>query len=219
MSESYFKPSTVWIYPDSFRSFLNDSRHKHTELLSLMLRKYDGIYFDFTRIREKDLATTLGISVAEVKQGVMYLELNGILEYREENSNAFLTFVYKRPAHDSIIIPKAIFEDRKQIMYDQLMGVINYGATKACRQLYIDRHFGFENNTRCGICDNCTNAYDVDKVMLKEAIMASIRESSSRVIDLLKDMSIDEQEYIKKLLKLWESEKIISIKQGRVSLL
>lgn len=64
-------------------------------------------------------------------------------------------------------------KEKAEKAYEKLDIMENYALTSLCRQLYILKYFGEENNQECGVCDNCLMGKNRDNIDTKHEYLSN----------------------------------------------
>jgi ATP-dependent DNA helicase RecQ len=125
-------------------------------IIKLMLRSYTGMFDDFVRVSEADLAKRASITKGEVAQMLNKLDMLGVISYKPQNQ--LPQIIYTQPRIDAKLLkgPKREYDKRKQLAAEKLQAVMDYAkSNNACRSQMLMKYFGERNTHRCGICDVC----------------------------------------------------------------
>lgn len=128
-----------------------------TERVFLELqRMYTGLFSDFTYIRETAISLRSGVSVEEVYQALLILSRMNVLIYVPKKSTPYLYFPTSREELRYILIPKAVYEDRRDKLEKQLTAMKNFAFDNTrCRVQTMLEYFGEKQVKDCGTCDVC----------------------------------------------------------------
>lgn len=144
------------------------------QMMQLVLRLYPGLFSDFVFISEERLADLLGTTRREVYERLMALDQRGILHYIPRRRTPLLTFVRDRVEKDSIVIPPAIYEERRRQAEKRIEAMVRYiSSDDTCRQQLLLAYFGEKHAEPCGHCDVClarTHRRGSDSTQTEEAI-------------------------------------------------
>ena len=125
-------------------------------VLHYLLRTCTGIFSEYAYIDEQEMATTLGMTVQMVTEQLLEFSRRHILKFIPRKFIPYITFVQRRLDRDEIVLPKAIYADRKRELEARVQTMIAYLQTTACRSVFLVSYFGEEHPSECGVCDNCT---------------------------------------------------------------
>ena len=125
-------------------------------MIKLLLRSYVGMFDEFVKIREGELAKRASLDKKEVVQLLEKLDMLGVISYKPQNQQPQIIFTQPRIDVQLLKAAKKEYEKRKKRAFDKLNGVLNYAkSTNACRSEMLIAYFGEQNTHRCGICDVC----------------------------------------------------------------
>jgi ATP-dependent DNA helicase RecQ len=125
-------------------------------LIKTILRSYSGLFTEFTRISESELARRLELKEEIVEKMLLDLEKVGILVYRKRKTKPQLTFITERLDGSNISISDQHYQSRKENAAKRLQSVIDYleNSTR-CRSEQLLAYFDEKKSNRCGKCDVC----------------------------------------------------------------
>ena len=124
-------------------------------VLRHLLRTCTGIFSEFAFIEEGEIAIALGMTEAEVSEALISLSRMHILQFVPRKYIPYLTFVQRRVDRDEVILPHAVYDDRKRELAQRVQTMIGYLDTDECRSRYLLNYFGEKEAGECGRCDNC----------------------------------------------------------------
>ena len=153
-------------------------------LLGVLLRTYTGIFSEYAFIREGELASELGLPESEISDALITLSRLHVLSFIPRKFIPYVTFLRSRLDSDEIILPPAIYADRRKEMEHRIQTMLGYLNTSECRSRYLLNYFGEQQPKVCGHCDNCLGEHTLlsGKPSLKIADKESIRR---RILDLV----------------------------------
>jgi len=221
VSDKFEKPSKVWVNNRDFRDYLNsrNDTNKKKLLLTQLLRDYDGIYYNYSKISEKSLAYELYWEEEVVRTKLKELVVDKVIDYREQNDMGFITFTYRRPAQDIVHIDRAHYEDRKEHQKTQLDAMFNYVSTIECRQRFIDDYFGFTLKEDCDCCDNCDSKYNTDRDYLESQILDIFHQNKQvSLIEFKHHWSFNQRAEAFLILQELVDEKVLEVKGDNIKL-
>lgn len=151
------------------------------KVLSTALRLYTGLFTEYVYIRETEIAWQLKMSLTDVYEAFLELERMKIVSYIPRTGLPLIYFHTAREDRQSMIIPKSIYEQRKEIMQNRIEAVLDYAFShKNCRVSRMLAYFGENKAENCGTCDICRER--------KNPKLSQHKEESSMhtILDLLK---------------------------------
>ena len=125
-------------------------------VLHYLLRTCTGIFSEYAYIDEQEMASTLGMTEQLVTEQLLEFSRRQILKFIPRKYIPYITFVQRRLDRDEIVLPKAIYADRRRELEARVQTMIAYLQTTACRSVFLVSYFGEEHPSECGVCDNCT---------------------------------------------------------------
>ena len=125
-------------------------------IIRSILRLYNGVFTEFRPINEHEIATHSGYTVERVKELLKQMWQLRIIRYTPSNTSPMLFMDEERlPTKDLYISPETYLH-RKEMMHERFSSMLQYAKSdKECRSLILQRYFGDEGASRCGVCDVC----------------------------------------------------------------
>ncbi len=135
---------------------LNEQNDMGDMVIKVLLRKYSGLFADFVYISEALIAHETGLTADQVYHTLKSLSSFRIIDYIPRKRTNYITFTSRRIEKADIILPPAVYEERKE-QYDKRIGaMIQYVTDKeVCHSRYLLSYFGETNAHNCGKCDIC----------------------------------------------------------------
>ncbi len=154
-NEKSFNPTTLVFTSgkDHLRSF-SAAHPAYKELLTALLRTYEGIIEYPALVSEQLLAQLLRWSVAQVQNALGELHAFGVVSYIHQLSSPQVIFLEKRPAVEDLTLNLTEYNKRKAAFVNRVENMLAYTKLGACRSAYINHYFG-DTTLPCGICDTC----------------------------------------------------------------
>lgn len=133
------------------------------KVLNRILRLYTGVFSDFVQINEAVIARSLDISEQTVYEILLKLSRMHVLHYVPRRMTPYIYFPTSREEKAHIQIPRTVYEERREQMRKRIeaMSGFMYDMDK-CRSQMLLAYFGEEESCRCGQCDVCRAAKNVD---------------------------------------------------------
>ena len=143
--------------------------------LQYLLRTCTGIFSDYAYIDEAEIASSLGMTESEVCEQLINLSRRHVLQFIPRKFIPYVTFTQRRVERDEIVLPKAVYADRKVELENRIQTMMNYLTTTECRSRFLISYFG-ENDTKdCQLCDNCQGSSS-DKPTFALEEMQAVRQ-------------------------------------------
>lgn len=173
LSDSIFLPARLRILVNSNDLYVFQVQNqKFDHLIKIILRSYTGLFDDYVRFSETELAQRAGITLSELVQQLNYLQKVDVLEFIPAIDKPTLTFTQDRVDEKEIIISKAILEERKERFVLRAQAFKNFLINQhECRSMMLLNYFGESHLVRCGTCDYCR---DRNKIELNDIEMEEL---------------------------------------------
>ena len=173
-------------------------------LINIVLRLYTGVFADYTTINESSIATHLYKSRKEVYEMLKYLSSRQIIDYIPFKKTPFIIFKQSRLPLKHVVIPKDVYEVRKNRFEKRIEGITNY-VEKAdiCRSRLLLTYFGENTSENCGQCDVCLSK---SRNKLKDNLFKKI---DTAIKELISEKSYEVEELVDLLSSQFNSEEII----------
>lgn len=131
---------------------------KTIDLIDSILRLYSGVFTDYVKINEYQIAQRMGKSVELVKELLILLSKEKIIHYIPHRKAPYVSFPDGRIPTGHISLKKEIYKDKKTQYKKQIKSVINYVESKyRCRSQILLTYFDDYSSKPCGQCDVCLN--------------------------------------------------------------
>lgn len=126
------------------------------EILEFMMRNYSGLFSDFTKIDELEMAKHFGLTREEIYKKLSRLSYFGVIDYIPGKKTPYIKYLRPRVDEKRLVITKEVYEERKARFVNRIERVIEYVTDENhCRSRMLLRYFGEENSHNCGTCDYC----------------------------------------------------------------
>ncbi len=164
--------------------------------IELLLRSYSGLFSEFTKIRETDIAKRSGIPKDNVHKMLSELHDMQILHYKKQNEQPLITFLEERMSEADLTISKSVYKERKAFAGKRMNAMLDYArSSNRCRSLNLLAYFGETDALRCGQCDVCleknktgVSSYEFDQI--RDLVRQKIREEQVRLESLIHELDI-----------------------------
>ena len=178
-------------------------------IMQFLLRKYTGIFADYTVISETDIAVNTNLTPERVYELLNWLRKSGVIDYIPQKKSPAIRYKQDRIPQEILRISTDVYESRLSRYKSRMETMINYvSSTNHCRSRLLLDYFGEENTMNCGICDVCLNKNNSNTVkdkilsLLKDkgpqtlnSIITNINDEPNKTIDAIR-LLIDNKEII-----------------------
>lgn len=125
-------------------------------VLQKALRLYTGLFSDYVNIREELISVESKLEGQAVYEALLELSRKKIVSFIPRSRTPLMYFPTSREERKYLIIPKRVYEERREIMKSRIESMISYGFDNGqCREAQLLRYFGEETREECGRCDVC----------------------------------------------------------------
>jgi len=173
------------------------------QFIKVLLRSYEGLFDEYVKINESEIALRAGMSRAEAIQQLELLVKLNVLDYKAASDTPQLVYLTERLDSRDLHIDRQHLSDRKQRYLVRAKAMMNYVETHHdCRSQVLLAYFGEDASRRCGVCDVCMQR---NKIGLSDLEFNRIRAS---VQGILGDYPLLLNELVSKLGQNEEGELI-----------
>ena len=157
LSDAIFIPSRIKILLDHRDLYdFQVKNKKYDDFIKIILRSYDGVFDNYTNIKEEELARRSETTQDITNKYLNQLNDTGIISFLPRKDIPQLTFIEERMNVEDLSISKANLMDRKKAHYAKMKAVIDFADNNSqCRSILLLSYFGEITSVRCGICDFC----------------------------------------------------------------
>lgn len=216
LSEATFNPSRVKFELNKSELYEFQVKHPHHDLLiKTILRSYGGIFENYIKIDETELAQRLKTSKPKIEEGLHYLNSLDVISYLPQTTQPQLTYLTERLEDKNVVISAQHYHDRKEIAVKKMESVIYYATSKhKCRSEILLNYFGEKDTYRCGVCDVCLERNklelsDVEFSSVSDQIKKVLKESPLPMTELVNHVKdVRDDKIIKVIQWLMENGKI-----------
>lgn len=206
LGESFENPSRIHIKAskeDLYRFQVENQRWDM--FIKTILRSYSGVFAEYVKVSESELARRMSSTTAEVIENLTSLHNQELLEYIPKTDKPRITLLTERLDKNHLSLSREHYRDRKADAMRRLQSVVDYlTATGQCRSALLLHYFDERSSLRCGICDQCILR---NKVKLNEITFQQIYD---RIHDMLKTHPCS-LEVITQTLSGFQKEEIIQV--------
>ncbi len=157
LNDAWDDPSRIYFTcskEDLYRYQLENA--EADKVLRIILRSYSGVFTDFTRISENEIARRSGIDAPRVAELLFRMQKLGVLDYLPHKNSPQLIFNTERLNPDDISLSKTFYTQRKKEAFAMLESIIRYAtSTIECRSRMLVAYFGEIKSENCEVCDVC----------------------------------------------------------------
>lgn len=162
-NESFYSPSRLrfLVKPDALYDFQLRNQ-KLSAFIQLLLRSYSGLFDNFSKIDEFQLARRNNTSKEKIIAQLDALHQQQIVEYAPAHDSAMVTFTQPAQYDRSLKLSQEIYHQRKELAFEKMDAMLNYLEPGICRQRKLLNYFGEVKSENCGKCDVCLEEKSVN---------------------------------------------------------
>lgn len=193
-----------------------------TKIITTLLRIYGGLFVDYCFIDESLIALHSELSIQQVYSILKGLSEKGILHFIPRKKIPHIKYTQNRTETEFMIIPKSVYEERKQDFIERIKAVIGYAKSDhICRSRQLLRYFGEEKSHDCMQCDVCRahrkGMYKHNIEDAQKAIIKLLEDKKPHHITEIRNIKMP-SEIIDEALMTLVNEEVIHVEGSRVSL-
>ena len=134
--------------------------------IKLILRSYGGVFSEFVKVRESELARRANTTEDKISTLLQRLHKLGLLTYVPGSDKPRILFTHDRIDSQRLNLSNEHYGNRKIAALKRMQAVLDYiQSDNHCRSQMLLKYFGQEETQRCGICDVCL---DRNKINVSE---------------------------------------------------
>lgn len=218
LSESNFNASRVKveIKKDALYEF-QVNKPKFDLFLKTILRSYTGLFENFAKIDEFELAKRMRTTKDKVVKALQYLDHIEVITYLEQTNQPQLTYLTERLDIKNVKISAKNYHHRKEIAIKKMESVIYFATAKhKCRSEILLSYFGEKEFFRCGVCDVCIERNklelsDIEFSAVSDQVKKIVQHEQLPITDVINKIDVIRDDKIIKVIQwLMENDKLIS---------
>jgi len=212
-SKEFKNKTTLQFLVDNFNLILYISTHKqHNTLINFILRKHGGAFENNITIDLNHIATQTNSTKATIKEQLLSIEKNNIIDLKLFDSDINITLLEPREDNHTISRVAKHLKQQNNLKREQLNAVTNYiEATNTCKEALLLNYFGEESDTPCGVCSFCI-ALKISKregnSNLEQQIINALSNTSLSSKELQENLNCSQEELTNTIRLLLDASKI-----------
>ncbi len=183
--------------------------------IKLLLRSYGGIFTEFVRINEKELARRANTTDDKIRSALTQMQKMGLLTYVPAADSPQLLMIDNRIDSKAMNLSDQNYGKRKKAALKRMQSVLDYiQSGNHCRSQLLLKYFGETGVQRCGLCDVCLdrnkiNVNEMEFNEILEKIKPALKEKPQALNELLFIASLfPEDKVINVVMWLVDNEKV-----------
>ena len=176
------------------------SNRKYDKLIKIILRSYSGVFSDFAKISETDIAARASTTKEAIKNCLQNMNQMKVITYIPQKKLPQIIFTKERLNIEDLFISKKNYTERKNNALKKINSIINYAtSTNKCRSQLLLSYFGETESKRCGKCDVCIERNKIELSELEfDIVVNQIKpfllekeHSIEEIVDKIKNVNKD----------------------------
>lgn len=173
-------------------------------VVTALMRLYGGLFVDYVYIDESLIGLKTNLSEQQVHVILKNLSTRHILKFIPKQKIPYITYTRHREDGDKIIIPKEVWENRREQYVKRINAVVGYARNdEVCRSRQLLGYFGETKSNDCNQCDVCLSSQktvsDVEIDRATHAILHLLQDRKEHHLAELKALSEPESQVMKAL--------------------
>lgn len=196
LSEAFYEPSKIKIIcsHETLYKFQVENE-KLDAFIKFLLRSYGGLFDNYLRLNELELANRIKLPVASIYKYLERLHTLEIIDYIKNKELSQLTFTVERQDIKYLALNKKYLVDRKQTYIEKIQAMMVFAnPSSICRSRQILEYFNDFSADDCGYCDVCIDKkkilseQNLSNIMKKE-ILAIVTKAPISAIELFEQLN------------------------------
>lgn len=217
LSEAHYNPSRIKIELNKNELYEFQVKNPNIDVfIKTILRSHTGLFEEFVKIDEFDLAKKLQTTRDKIEKVLDYLLHLHVISYTKQTNLPQITYLTPRLESTTLYISKEHYSERKKVAITKMESVIYYAYSKhKCRSQILLGYFGENDSYRCGVCDVCLERNklelsDIEFSTVSDQIKKILAEQHLTINALVNKITgVREDKVIKVIQWLTENDKII----------
>jgi ATP-dependent DNA helicase RecQ len=182
--------------------------------IKLILRSYTGLFSQYVRINEKEIANKADIPIENVYKYLQHLNKLGAIIYVPQKNKPQIILITERLDAGDIYISKENYFHRKKAAEKRLDSVRAYVISRnKCRSQFLLGYFGEKDTKRCGHCDFCiernkVSLNELEFGLIVEKIKPLLKQGHLSIQDLVLNAAMDDEKTIRVVEWLLDNDKV-----------
>ena len=188
-------------------------------VITAALREYSGMFCDYQYIDESRLAQAAGLTPQQTYLVLKNLTRRRIIHFIPQRSEPLVSYVRDRVLPEDVVIPAAVYEERREQFAKRVMAMAGYAQNDAeCRSRQLLRYFGEEDTADCGQCDVCLagrTGSEAEEKAAKQHILKLLADRQKHTVAELLALE-DSREAVQNALRCLVLEETVATEHGKI---
>ncbi len=216
LSEEINLPSKLFISVDKETLYrFQVERADFDPFIKMLLRSYGGLFTDYIKISESEIASRLHTAEEKVKKTLEDLHKLSLIDYVPSPKKPQIIYTTERLDQKDIRISREYYDERKAAARKRLDAVLQYAESHTrCRSQLLLGYFGETESRRCGKCDVCLKCNRLELSQLefdrmKDILKPALQMQNLSLEELLELLNEFPQERAIKFVQWLADEEVI----------
>lgn len=211
-NEAMFTPSKAMFAVNKQGLYSYQVGHANMDpIIKTLLRMYGGLFEQYVRIKEEEIAKNMHASLGVVQNQLKLLHQHEVLHYQPQNEQPTLTLVTGRQEEMRLVFAPMVYEERKKGELLRVEAMRQYLTAHICRSVQLLHYFGENDALPCGGCDVCR---DQKKHGINERASLEIGEHIAELL-LAAPRPVEE---VLSILKDYDQQEVMQLIQWKMDI-
>jgi ATP-dependent DNA helicase RecQ len=201
---------------------LDNTNAAEEAIITSLLRCYGGLFTDYVYVDEGLISQQSGVKPQQTYLILKNLSQRNIIHFIPQRKTPYITYTRDRVDAEMIIIPKEVYEMRKEQFVKRIGSVVNYATNSdLCRSHQLLRYFGEHHTQDCEQCDVCIghhgdNLSEDRLAAAKQKIMELLEDGEKHNVSELKTIQLPEEQ-VNSAMQYLIDEEVIFFQGSKIS--
>ncbi len=195
-------------------------REELDPFIRVILRLYNGVFTDFRKIDELEIAHWSGYTVERVKELLKRLWQLRIIRYIPSNRSPLIFYPTERLPRADLYIAPETYKIRRELTLERFERMLLYAENSTrCRSALMEEYFGTPTPRDCGYCDCCLERKRAEKrrQSIETEILQLLEKGEQSVREVSERLKCAPEVAAQAIDLLLEKQKIVQLESGKIT--
>jgi ATP-dependent DNA helicase RecQ len=195
LTDAVFVPSSVkCIASREDLDHIEKYNLRYDRILKALLRLYAGIFYDAVSVFEQKIAIQAEVDISEVQTVLPLLHQAQLINYTAAKDKPQLIFLKERLRHYDVHLDVPLLKKLRNTYHQRLTDAYAFYLNDTnCRSIELAKYFNEDNNSLCGICNNCNK-------LKKDALSKTVyNEIEQGIMNLLQNQNLSIRDIVERM--------------------